>query len=328
MVSPSQLDIPCPVPIPLLFLHDPRTYVRSREYAFTSDDQYRLGIVSLEMTMAAIFGHLGDEARTRVESLIAQRLPELLAMNPAERMATIVSHGIATYSNIASYSAQFFSGIRQHFFLSRPIVADLLNTSVERVLPTDVPWPFAAFYLHLPVDQVPDGHGGHLATIGVYFSLTNEGPQLLLKGMIKGGGEDGADYHACVNGVMTMATNINTPLLSVDAAKVSADMDMADTMRRIIVGACVYMNRPGTEEYREAVTRETKPHSKDKEQRWGLRLVGERYVSATIPGHGSHASPHTHIRRGHIRRLPGRTIWIRPCWVNAPEALGEKDAAK
>jgi len=90
MVSPSQLDIPRPVPILLRFQPDPRTYVRSREHAFTSDDPYRLGVVSLEMTMAAIIGHLGDEPRAHVESLVAQRLPELLTMNPADRMATIV----------------------------------------------------------------------------------------------------------------------------------------------------------------------------------------------------------------------------------------------
>ena len=146
--------------------------------------------------------------------------------------------------------------------------------------------------------------------------------------MIKGGTEDGADYHACVNGAMTMATNIHSPLLSADAAKVSANMDMADTMRRIMVGSCVYMNRPSTEEYRAAVTRETKPHSKDKEQRWGLRLVGERYVSASIPGHGSHASPLMHLRRGHIRRLSERTTWVRPCWVNAPEATTRENTGQ
>lgn len=34
-------------------------------------------------------------------------------------------------------------------------------------------------------------------------------------------------------------------------------------------------------------------------------------------GGGQHASPRAHLRRGHVRRLEERTVWVRPAMVNA-----------
>ena len=43
---------------------------------------------------------------------------------------------------------------------------------------------------------------------------------------------------------------------------------------------------------------------------------------ATEPGAGgSHASPRVHLRRGHIRRLPDRNVWVNACVVGN-KALG------
>jgi hypothetical protein len=39
-------------------------------------------------------------------------------------------------------------------------------------------------------------------------------------------------------------------------------------------------------------------------------------------GRGTHASPRTHLRRGHIRRLPDRTLWISATLVNRGSANG------
>lgn len=37
-------------------------------------------------------------------------------------------------------------------------------------------------------------------------------------------------------------------------------------------------------------------------------------------GGGQHASPRAHLRRGHVRRLEERTVWVRPAMVNAGAA--------
>lgn len=46
-------------------------------------------------------------------------------------------------------------------------------------------------------------------------------------------------------------------------------------------------------------------------------------------GEGHHASPRTHLRRGHLRRLKSRTVWVKPTMVNARKTHGivEKDYA-
>lgn len=44
--------------------------------------------------------------------------------------------------------------------------------------------------------------------------------------------------------------------------------------------------------------------------------------------HGSHASPRVHLRRGHIRRLPDRNVWVNACVVgNKAMGMVAKDYA-
>lgn len=62
-----------------------------------------------------------------------------------------------------------------------------------------------------------------------------------------------------------------------------------------------------------------------------LQVEGPRSASSSSSGGGYHAAPRAHLRRGHIRRLEERTVWVRPTMVNpgAGSAVGrvEKDYA-
>lgn len=53
-----------------------------------------------------------------------------------------------------------------------------------------------------------------------------------------------------------------------------------------------------------------------------LQLSDERRESGKEGGGGSHASPRMHLRRGHLRRLGGRAVWVRPAMVNAGASTG------
>lgn len=46
-----------------------------------------------------------------------------------------------------------------------------------------------------------------------------------------------------------------------------------------------------------------------------LTLTDPRSSIRSAEADGTHASPRTHLRRGHIRRLSERTVWIRPALV-------------
>jgi hypothetical protein len=231
---------------------------------------------------------------------------------------------------IAGYSAEYSNGVRQHFFLQAGLVGDLKNTVVDRVRIDDIPWPFAAFYLHLPIGSVPDGHGGHLSTIACMLSMARIGRnmevidgrmQLYYNGVIVGGSESGVMYHGSLLSGDEISAQPERMFSDQDVGKgMSTDMSIADVIKSIIVGSCIYMNKPGTKEYSDAVTRSEKPHSKDKSHRWSLRMVGERYVNKDSQASGTHASPAWHLRRGHIRRLEGKTTWVRPCFVGVKSA--------
>ncbi|MDD1964266.1 hypothetical protein NPS29_02955 [Pseudomonas putida] len=62
-----------------------------------------------------------------------------------------------------------------------------------------------------------------------------------------------------------------------------------------------------------------------------LQIEAPRSSASALVGGGHHATPRAHLRRGHIRRLDERTIWVRPAMVNAGTgaAIGkvEKDYA-
>jgi len=52
-----------------------------------------------------------------------------------------------------------------------------------------------------------------------------------------------------------------------------------------------------------------------------LQLADERRGASTGSG-GAHGAPRMHLRRGHLRRLESKTIWVRPTTVNAGSKLG------
>lgn len=57
-----------------------------------------------------------------------------------------------------------------------------------------------------------------------------------------------------------------------------------------------------------------------------LQISAERNAVGTLAG-GTHTSPRMHLRRGHLRRLGGRTVWVRAAMVNAgsPDGVVMKD---
>ncbi len=53
-----------------------------------------------------------------------------------------------------------------------------------------------------------------------------------------------------------------------------------------------------------------------------LPLSDERREAGEGVAGGNHASPRMHLRRGHLRRLENKVIWVRPAMVNAGSNAG------
>lgn len=53
-----------------------------------------------------------------------------------------------------------------------------------------------------------------------------------------------------------------------------------------------------------------------------LQLSDERRAAGKDDAGGSHASPRMHLRRGHLRRLESKVVWVRPAMVNASASTG------
>ncbi len=53
-----------------------------------------------------------------------------------------------------------------------------------------------------------------------------------------------------------------------------------------------------------------------------LQLSDERREAGKGGDGGNHASPRMHLRRGHLRRLESRVVWVRPAMVNAGTNTG------
>ena len=54
-----------------------------------------------------------------------------------------------------------------------------------------------------------------------------------------------------------------------------------------------------------------------------LALAADRAMpSGAGTGSGAHASPRLHLRRGHLRRLPDKTVWVRAAMVGAASETG------
>ena len=53
-----------------------------------------------------------------------------------------------------------------------------------------------------------------------------------------------------------------------------------------------------------------------------LQLSDERREAGKGGAGGNHASPRMHLRRGHLRRLESKVVWVRPAMVNAGTSTG------
>lgn len=53
-----------------------------------------------------------------------------------------------------------------------------------------------------------------------------------------------------------------------------------------------------------------------------LQLSDERREAGKDSAGGSHASPRMHLRRGHLRRLENKVVWVRPAMINAGAKTG------
>lgn len=53
-----------------------------------------------------------------------------------------------------------------------------------------------------------------------------------------------------------------------------------------------------------------------------LQLAEEQRASVKGGSGGQHSSPRMHLRRGHLRRLESKVVWVRPSMVNAESKRG------
>jgi hypothetical protein len=53
-----------------------------------------------------------------------------------------------------------------------------------------------------------------------------------------------------------------------------------------------------------------------------LQLSDHRLVNGDNGAHAGHARPRMHLRRGHLRRLPNKVIWVRPAMINTSSQDG------
>lgn len=60
-----------------------------------------------------------------------------------------------------------------------------------------------------------------------------------------------------------------------------------------------------------------------------LQIAEEKHHTTNGAGGGTHASPRMHLRRGHLRRLENKVVWVRNAMVNAgtPRGVVMKDYA-
>lgn len=59
---------------------------------------------------------------------------------------------------------------------------------------------------------------------------------------------------------------------------------------------------------------------------WHTLHIRNAHAVRKGSGEGSHASPRLHFRRGHIRRLPDRKVWVHSCMVgDASKGYAHKD---
>lgn len=94
----------------------------------------------------------------------------------------------------------------------------------------------------------------------------------------------------------------------------------------VLVQACSVINcaNVGTVDVPPSVASNKKRIANDKQPFFSykvLQLAEDRRLPGGSKG-GEHAPPRMHLRRGHLRRLESRVVWVRPTTVNAGSKLG------
>lgn len=111
----------------------------------------------------------------------------------------------------------------------------------------------------------------------------------------------------------------------VDRALATVQLDVSDEVT-MAVQACSVLNCANVETIDVSPSRaaNAKRAAKGKPPFFTykvLQVSAERPQKGTSSG-GSHASPRMHLRRGHLRRLDGRVVWVRAAMVNAGSTAG------
>jgi len=295
---------------------DPRRYKPSKDYY---DFDF---IKNMESLIMAWLGGLGKELQISAAGYYKEEFNDFIC-SPNELAEKIKGHYSRLIGIIANHASIHMMGVRQHFFITRGLIEDLLETSVERVMPSAINYPFAAYYLHLPTRSVPNGNGDFLATIGVGYLRNGDGIAVLWVVARMTGGR-AISFCLPENELFSAICDYGEYSNTNEAA----DIILHKNIVRIIIGVNVYINKPGTKEYKMAVERSEKVGGKQANGLWTRRMVGLKYVSARQESKGTHESPRAHFRRGHIRHLEERVVWVRPCFVGAPKAIQDSVAAQ
>lgn len=72
----------------------------------------------------------------------------------------------------------------------------------------------------------------------------------------------------------------------------------------------------------ESLNKKRKQKGKEPFFVYRVLQVRESQTSVSVSKNGTHASPRAHLRRGHIRRVQEKTIWVKPALINAGSKTG------
>jgi hypothetical protein len=113
---------------------------------------------------------------------------------------------------------------------------------------------------------------------------------------------------------------------SVDKAYAQIMLDTHDETM-VLIQVCSVLNcaNVGTADIAAPEALNKKRRAKGKQPFFSykvLELSDERRAYGAGQGGGSHGAPRMHLRRGHLRRLPEKVVWVRPSMVNANSEHG------
>lgn len=163
------------------------------------------------------------------------------------------------------------------------------------------------FCIHFPVfgPGMPEDFGGMWPIDGKLVGLINSMPFLDNTYVL----QNGAPGHKALTEEENKAINSRAMRMAV-----SLMLAMVAAPEHIEMGQCI---------------RVAKPHPRPEkalDALWAPNIIGRCYAAPSESKGGTHASPRTHLRRGHFRREVGwrelpagvqpKLIWIRPTWIN------------